>query len=60
MKVSALVQARVFRELAATLPYPVGLQLVTDEEVGARNGTLHQLHQGVTGGFVVIGEHTGR
>ena len=30
MKVSALVQAQVFRELAGHLPYPLGLQLVTD------------------------------
>ncbi len=59
MKVSALVQAQVFRELAATLSYPLALQLVTDEEVGGRDGTLHQLLQGVTGTFVVIGEHSG-
>lgn len=59
MKVSALVQAQVFRELAGELPYPLGLQLVTDEEVGGRHGTLHQIQQGVTGEFVVIGEHSG-
>jgi succinyl-diaminopimelate desuccinylase len=59
MKVSALVQSLVFRELAGTLPYPVALQLVTDEEVGGRDGTLHQLGLGVTGDFVVIGEHSG-
>lgn len=59
MKVSALVLAQVFRELARSLPYPVGLQLVTDEEVGGRNGTLHQIEQGVTAGFVVIGEFSG-
>ena len=59
MKVSALVQAQVFRELAGTVPYPLGLQLVTDEEVGGRNGTLHQINQGVGGEFVVIGEHSG-
>jgi succinyl-diaminopimelate desuccinylase len=59
MKVSALVQAQVFRELAPRLPYPLALQLVTDEEVGGRDGTLHQLEQGVTGAFVVIGEHSG-
>jgi succinyl-diaminopimelate desuccinylase len=58
MKVSALVEALVFRELAATLPYPLGLQLVTDEEVGGRNGTRHQLQQGVTAAFVVIGENS--
>ena len=59
MKVSALVEAQVFRELAATLPYPLALQLVTDEEVGGRNGTLHQIRQGVSGEFVIIGEHSG-
>jgi len=59
MKVSALVEAQVFRELAGALPYPLALQLVTDEEVGGRNGTLHQIEQGVSGEFVIIGEHSG-
>jgi len=59
MKVSALVEAQVFRELAGALPYPLALQLVTDEEIGGRNGTLHQIEQGVSGEFVVIGEHSG-
>ena len=59
MKVSALIQALVFRELASALPYPLALQLVADEEVGGRDGTLHQLRQGVAGAFVVIGEHSG-
>jgi succinyl-diaminopimelate desuccinylase len=59
MKVSALVLAQVFREVATTLPFPVALQLVADEEVGGRDGTLHQLQRGVTGDFVVIGEHSG-
>jgi succinyl-diaminopimelate desuccinylase len=59
MKVSALVEAQVFGELAGLLPYPLGLQLVTDEEVGGRDGTLHQLEQGVGGEFVIIGEHSG-
>jgi succinyl-diaminopimelate desuccinylase len=59
MKLSALVQAQVFRDVAATTPFPIALQLVTDEEVGGRDGTLHQLDQGVTGEFVVIGEHSG-
>ncbi|MEU4446901.1 M20/M25/M40 family metallo-hydrolase [Actinosynnema sp. NPDC050801] len=58
MKLSALVLASVFRDTAARLPYPIGLQLVTDEEVGGRHGTLHQLEQGVTASFVVIGEHS--
>ena len=59
MKIAALVEAQVFAELAGRLPYPIGLQLVTDEEVGGRDGTQHQLEQGVRAGFVVIGEHSG-
>ncbi|GGP52637.1 M20 family metallopeptidase [Saccharothrix coeruleofusca] len=59
MKLSALVQALVFRDVAAGLPFPVALQLVTDEEVGGRDGTRHQLERGVRGRFVVIGEHSG-
>jgi succinyl-diaminopimelate desuccinylase len=59
MKVSALAEALAFRELAATLPGPVALQLVTDEETGGRNGTRHQLERGVRGQFVIIGETSG-
>lgn len=59
MKVTALVMAAVFRELAAKLPYPLALQLVCDEEIGGRDGTLFQLDQAVTGDFVVIGENSG-
>jgi succinyl-diaminopimelate desuccinylase len=59
MKVSALLAAQVFREQAAGLGYPVALQLVTDEEVGGRDGTLHQLDHGVRGRFVIVGETSG-
>jgi succinyl-diaminopimelate desuccinylase len=59
MKVSALVEAKVFSELADTLPYPLALQLVTDEEIGGRDGTLHQLELGISGEFVIVGEQSG-
>ncbi|HEY3903564.1 MAG TPA: M20 family metallopeptidase [Streptosporangiaceae bacterium] len=59
MKVSALVLAQVFREQAASCAGPLGLQLVTDEEIGGRNGTRHQLEQGVSADFVIIGEQSG-
>jgi succinyl-diaminopimelate desuccinylase len=59
MKVAALVLARVFGDLAHDLDYPIALQLVTDEEVGGRDGTGHQVALGVTGGFVIIGEQSG-
>jgi succinyl-diaminopimelate desuccinylase len=59
MKVAALAQALVFRELAGRVPYPLGLMLVTDEETGDPRGTLHQLNEGVTARFAVVGEGSG-
>jgi acetylornithine deacetylase/succinyl-diaminopimelate desuccinylase-like protein len=59
MKVSALAQALAFRELAGSVAYPLGLQLVTDEESGGSDGTLYQLREGVTGRFAVVGEASG-
>ncbi|BEL08056.1 M20/M25/M40 family metallo-hydrolase [Actinoplanes sichuanensis] len=59
MKAAALVMTQVFRDLAATLPYPIGLQLVTDEEVGGFDGTGHQVARGIRAGFVIIGEQSG-
>ena len=56
MKISGLAEALVFRELAGTVAYPLALQLVTDEEVGGRDGTRHQIERGVRGDFVLIGE----
>jgi succinyl-diaminopimelate desuccinylase len=59
MKVAALAQALAFRELAGRVPYPLGLQLVTDEETPDPRGTLDQLDAGVSAGFAVIGEGSG-
>src|ERR1700685_3059504 len=59
MKVSALVQTQAFRELARTVPYSLALQLVTDDEAGARGRSPHQIDQGVGCEFVVIGESSG-
>jgi succinyl-diaminopimelate desuccinylase len=59
MKVSGLVMALVFRELAGQLPYALGLQLVTDEETGGYDGTRHQLELGVTTEFAILGESSG-
>jgi succinyl-diaminopimelate desuccinylase len=59
MKLAALILAGVFAELAPVLPYPLGLQLVTDEEVGGYDGTAHQIDAGVCADFVLIGEQSG-
>ena len=56
MKISGLAEALAFREMAGTVGYPLALQLVTDEEVGGRDGTRLQIERGVRGDFVLIGE----
>lgn len=48
----------VFKELAAKVNYPLGLQLVTDEEVGGFNGTKYQIDCGVRTDFAIVGETT--
>ena len=58
MKAAAVVEMLVFKELAHTLDYPLGLQIVTDEETGGLNGTKHQCDNGVQADFVIAGEPT--
>lgn len=58
MKAAALVLTQVFCDLAAKVPYPLGLQIVSDEEVGGHNGTAYQLAQGVRANFAIAGEFT--
>jgi len=58
MKAASAVEILVFKELAKQLPYPIGLQLVTDEEIGGYDGTMLQIKQGVQADFVIAGEPT--
>lgn len=58
MKTAATVMIEVFKKVAPTLPYALGLQLVTDEETGGHNGTKYQLEQGVYTDFIIAGENT--
>lgn len=58
MKSSIASFITVFNELARKVSYPLGLQLVTDEEVGGFNGTKYQIDQGVRADFVLVGETT--
>lgn len=58
MKAAAAVEILVFRELAEKLTYPLGLQLVTDEEVGGFCGTKYQVDQGIRAEFIIVGEPT--
>lgn len=58
MKAAAAVMIHVFNEIADKINYPLGLQLVTDEETGGFHGTKHQIEQGIRADFVVAGEPT--
>jgi succinyl-diaminopimelate desuccinylase len=57
MKTAALVETLVFCEMANRVPYALGLQIVSDEEVGGYDGVKYQLDQGVRADFVLTGEH---
>lgn len=58
MKGAAAVMVLLFKELGKTLPYSLGLQLTTDEEIGGTNGVKHQLDEGIRSEFAIIGEST--
>lgn len=58
MKASVACLIMVFDELANKVKYPLGLQLVTDEEIGGFNGTKYQIDKGIKADFVIAGEST--
>src|SRR4030042_1940409 len=58
MKAAAAVEILVFKELASKVKYSLGLQLVTDEEIGGFNGTEYQVKKGVRADFVITGERS--
>jgi succinyl-diaminopimelate desuccinylase len=56
MKAAAVVMAQTFCEFVDSVPFALGLQLVTDEESAGKLGTLHQIERGVRSDFVICGE----
>lgn len=58
MKASVAVMIAVFKNLANMLPYPIALQIATDEETGGFKSTAYQVEQGVKTQFAIIGEST--
>lgn len=58
MKSSVACLIQVFKETARKVDYPLGLQLVTDEQQGGMDGTKYQIDQGVRADFVIAGEST--
>ncbi len=58
MKANLAVLVKVFAEVVHEVRYPLGLQIVTDEELGGFHGTKYQIDQGVRADFVIAGETT--
>lgn len=58
MKASIVCLIMAFKEVADKISYPLGLQLVTDEEIGGFNGTKYQIEKGVRAEFIIAGEPT--
>jgi succinyl-diaminopimelate desuccinylase len=58
MKANAACFIVTFMEVVGKINYPLGLQLVTDEEIGGFHGTKHQVESGVRAGFVIASETT--
>jgi succinyl-diaminopimelate desuccinylase len=58
MKAAAICEAVAFCEMVTKVPYALGLQIVSDEEVGGYNGAGYQVEQGVRADFILAGEHT--
>lgn len=58
MKTSASCLIFLFKHFANKVNYPLGLQLVTDEETGGSDGTKYQIDQGIKADFVIAGENT--
>jgi succinyl-diaminopimelate desuccinylase len=56
MKAAAIVLADTFCEYVNTVPYALGLQIVTDEEDAGKLGTRHQVEDGVQADFIICGE----
>ncbi len=56
MKAAAAAEILLFKEIAAKINYSLGLQLVTDEEIGGFNGAKYQAKNGVDAECMAVGE----
>ncbi|HSX35211.1 MAG TPA: M20/M25/M40 family metallo-hydrolase [Candidatus Saccharimonadales bacterium] len=57
MKGTALVLTDVFCEVVNSVPYALGLEIVSDEEVGGYDGARMHIADGLRADFVVMGEY---
>lgn len=58
MKANLASAIMAYKDVAKKVNYPLGIQLVTDEEIGGINGTKYQVDQGVRADFVIACEPT--
>lgn len=58
MKCAASVFIILFKNLSKKIKYPLGLQIVSDEEKGGFSGTNFQIQKGLRSDFVLSGEPT--
>ncbi|MFC1653519.1 M20 family metallopeptidase [Patescibacteria group bacterium] len=58
MKSAGVVSLLAFKKLSETIDYPIGLQFVTDEEMGGFDGVHYQLEEGIRSDFVISAEPT--
>jgi succinyl-diaminopimelate desuccinylase len=57
MKGTALVMTDVFCEFVSKVPYKLGLEIVSDEEVGGYDGARLHIDEGLRSSFVINGEY---
>src|SRR5580700_11157243 len=57
MKGTAMVLTDLFCEMVNKVPYALGLEIVSDEEIGGHNGTALHIEEGLRSKFVVMGEY---
>ena len=55
-KAACVILADLFCEFVDKVPYALGFQVVTDEEIGGENGVLLQIKHGVRGDFIICAE----
>jgi succinyl-diaminopimelate desuccinylase len=58
MKGTALVLTDVFCEMVNKVPYKLGLEIVSDEEIGGYDGAKLHIDEGVRSSFIINGEYT--
>lgn len=58
MKTATVAMILAYKAVAHKVSYPLGLQLVSDQETGGKNGTKHQLDQGIRTEFAIVSSTT--